>query len=205
MTEFDELRFSFGEATTEQKLIGLRSEALQRLLIAQGYAKLLHQAFDQNDVTTNKSNEYKEWASKILEYTQSLQVLLDAITFPQYREGRGLPELNPYESLLDAIRDTAQKLSLSLEKTIDDTSKIFVHSKYPLVLMDEPKYHREISFQLENSSYVVELLSYVDSRMFQEEYRLSLSTLDDVAIIIDKWLLEKRTLNEIQEIYPLPQ
>jgi len=184
--------------------MSLRSEALQRLLIIQGFAQLLNQAFNQNEVTkSDKPEEYKEWVAKILDYTQSLRVLLDAITSPQYREGIGLPELNPYENLLDAVRDTAQKLNLPLADAVNDETKIIVHSKYPLVLMDEPKFHREIRFHLANSKYVVTLLSWIDNRMFQEEYVISLSTLDNVTIVINQWLLEQRTLNEMKEIYPL--
>ncbi|MEP7135604.1 MAG: hypothetical protein ABI904_11795 [Chloroflexota bacterium] len=206
MTEFDELRFSFQEITAEQKLMSLRSEALQRLIIIHGFASLLHQALEQNKVSeTNKPDEYKEWVSKILDYTQSLKVLLDAITSPQYREGVGLPELSPYDNLLDAVHDTAQKSNLLLAEALSDETKIIVHSKYPLVLMDEPKFHREIRFHLANSKYVVTLLSWIDNRMFQEEHVISLSTLDDVAIVINRWLLEQRTLKQMQDAYPVPK
>jgi hypothetical protein len=104
---------------------------------------------------------------------------------------------------MEAVRATAQKLKLPLAEAMDDATKIFVHHKYPLVLLDEPKYFREISFRLANSKYVVELLSWVDNRMFQKEQEVILSSLDDVAKVINLWLLEKQTIKEIQDVYPV--
>ena len=203
MTEFDEIRFSFRETPADQKLIVLRSETYQRLLIIKGFAELLRRGFDQpNGAKTEKIEEYKEWLSKIIDSTKSLQVMFDAIALPQYRETAGLPELRPYESLLDAVRETAQKLNLPLSEAIDDGTRITIRGKYPLVLMDEPKYHREISFQLANSKYVVTLLSWIDDCMFQEEHAIHLSNLGDVATVINYWLLEQKALKEIQDSYP---
>jgi hypothetical protein len=38
--------------------------------------------------------------------------------------------------------------------------------------------------------------------MFQVEHQIAPQTLDDVAIVINLWLVEQRTLSEMQMIYP---
>jgi hypothetical protein len=202
MSNFDEFRFSFRDSSAEQRLVILRSESHRYLPIILGYAELLRREFEQLEAS-EKSDELKNWLSKVIDSAQITRDLIDALTVPQSLEGRGLPELRPYESLLEAIRETAQKLSLPLAKAIDDTASILIHSQYPLVLLGEPKRHREIRFALVKSGYSVELLSLAENRMFQVEYQVSLSTLNDVAIVINQWLLEQRTASEIQKAYPL--
>ncbi len=201
MSNFDEFRFSFGNNPAEQKLQILRHEFLGKSAVIQGYAEILRQAFERPEMVQSP-DELKDSISKIIDSEQYIRDLIDALTISHNREKYGLPELRPYENLLDAIRATAQKLALPLAEAIDDTSRIFVYSGYPLVLRDEPKYHRQIYFHLVNSKYVVELLSWIDNRMFQSDLQVSFSTLDDVAVVINQWLLEKRTLDEMQAIYP---
>jgi hypothetical protein len=200
MSRYDEFRFSFRDSSAEEKLQILRSESFRTLPIIQGFSELLRRALEKSE-TVEKPDELNEWILKIRNSSQTLHDLIDVMTSSQNQE-RGIPELRPYDNLLDAVRDTAQKSTLSLAKAIDDTSRIFVYSGYPLVLRDEPKFHRQIYFHLANSKYVVELLSWIDNRMFQSDLQVSFSTLDDVAIVINQWLLEKRTLDEMQALYP---
>jgi hypothetical protein len=204
MSDFDELRFSFRDASAEQRLAILRSETFRRLPIILGFAELLRRAFEQ-PVSDQKHEEMKEWISKVIFSTQSLRDLIDVLTSMQDEVERGRPELQSYESLIDAIRDTAQKLALPLAEAVDDPEKILIHSQYPLVLLDEPKYHREISFTLLGLGYAVDLLSFVENRMFRVEHQIVLSTLDEVSTVINQWLVEQRTLDEMQMLYPLPK
>jgi len=201
MSNFDEFRFSFRDKPAEQKLQILRSESLRELAIIQGFAELLRRSFEQSE-SNEKADEIQDWVFKVVESTKTMRELIDALTSFQNQNEHGLQELQPYESLVDAVREKAQKLSLPLAEAIDDVSKIYIHSQYPLVLLDEPKYHREISFALVKSRYSVELLSFSESRMFQVEYQVFPPTLDDVVVISNQWLLEQRTLSEIQKIYP---
>ena len=204
MSDFDVFRFLFRDSSAERKLAVLRMESLIKLSAIRGYAELLHR-FLETPETSKNPDELKDWAFRVSEMAQFVHDLTDALTASQNREGRGLPELRPYDSLLDAIRDVAQKLSLPLAEALDDTSRIFIHDQYPLVLLDEPRYHREIVFELDKSSYSVELLTFGQSRMFEVESQMLLSNLEDVATVIDQWLLEQRTANEIQRIYPSPE
>lgn len=196
MSNFDEYRFSFRDRPAEQKLQILRSESFRELAMIQGYAELLRRSFEQTETIENP-DEIKDWVSRVVASTKTLRELIEAVTSSQGHNEHGLPELQPHESLLDAIREKAQKLALPLAEVIDDESKIFIHSLYPLVLLDEPKYHREISFALRKSEYSVELLTYSENRVFQIEYQVSPQTLDDVAIVINLWLVEQRTLSEM--------
>jgi hypothetical protein len=202
MSKFDEFRFSFRDRTAEQKLQILRSESLRELAVIQGHAELLRRSFEQSK-TDEKSDDPDEWISRVICSAQVMRELLDALTLSKNREGLGLPELQPYESLVEAVRDRAQILALPLAAAIDDPSRIFIHSQFPLVLLDEPKYHREISFALVNSGYSVELLSFVENRTFQIEYQVFVSTLDEVTTVINQWLLDQRTADEMRKVYPL--
>lgn len=204
MSNFDEFRFSFGNDPAEQKLQILRHEFLGKSAVIQGYAEILRQAFERPEMVQS-ADELKDSISKIIDSEQYIRDLIDALTISHNREKYGLPELRPYENLLDAIRVTAQKLALPLAEAVDDTSRIFICGQYPLVLRDEPKYHRQISFALVKSKFLVELFAFVENRMFQVEYEIVLSTLDDVAVVINQWLLEQRTLTQMQETYPLPK
>ena len=201
MSNFDEFRFSFRRRPAEQKLQILRSESLREWAVVKGYAELLRRAFEQSETIENP-DEIKDWVSKIVESTKTMWELIDAVTSFQNQNEHGVSELQAYESLVDAVHEKAQKLALPLAEAIHDDSKIFIHSQYPLVLLDEPKYHRQISFALVKSSYSVELWSFSESRMFQVECQVFPRTLDDVAIIVNQWLLEQRTLSEIQKVYP---
>ncbi|MEM8531957.1 MAG: hypothetical protein AAGF95_14025 [Chloroflexota bacterium] len=204
MSDFDIFRFSFGDSSAERKLAVLRMETLIKLSAIQGYAELLHR-FSEKPEIHRDADKLKEYTSRVSEMAQFVHDVTDALTVSQNREGRGLPELRPYDSLLDAIRDVAQKLSLPLAEALDDTSRIFIHSQYPFVLLDEPKYHRKTVFALDKSSYSVKLLTFAESRMFEVESQMILSNLEDVATVIDQWLLEQRTANDIQRMYPSPE
>lgn len=201
MSNFDDYRFSFRDKPAEQKLQILRSEAFRELTVIQGFAELLRRSFEQAEAS-EKPDEIKDWVSRVITSTKTLRELIEAVTSSQSHNEHGLPELQPYESLLDAIREKSQKLVLPLAKVIDDETKIFVHNQYPLVLLDEPKYHREISFALVKSEYSVELLTFSENRMFQIEHQVFPKTLDDVAIVINQWLVEQSSLSEIQMAYP---
>ncbi|NOK64033.1 MAG: hypothetical protein GFH27_549409n7 [Chloroflexi bacterium AL-W] len=204
MSDFDVFRFSFRDSSAERKLAVLRMDSLIKLSAIRGYAELLHRFLEKPETCENP-DELKEWASRVSEMAQFVHDLTDALTASQNREGRGLPELRPYDSLLDAIRDISQKLSLPLAEALDDTSRIFIHSQYPLVLLDEPRYHRKIAFALDKTGYSVELLTFAESRMFEIEGQVLLSNLEDAATVIDQWLLEQRTANDIQRMYPSPE
>src|SRR5688572_9003252 len=188
MSDFDALRFSFRDNSAEEKLAILRSASLHGLPILRGFTELVSRALEQPNAL-EKSEDVAGMLSKVIDTASDLRELIEALSSPENREERGRAELRPYECLLEAIRDTAQKLALPLVEAIDDSRRIFVHSQYPLVLLDEPKHHRELSFSLIKSGYSVDLLSFVDNRMFQVEHQIFLSTLNDVAIVINQWLV----------------
>ena len=203
MSDFDALRFSFRDSSTEEKLAVLRSASLQGLPVIRGFTEVVSRALEQPE-PLEQSEDIAGMLSKVIDTASDLRDLIEVLSFPNNHEEHGRPELRTYECLLDAIRDIAQKLALPLADAIDDPSRIFIHSQYPLVLLDEPRYRREVNFSLVRSGYSVELLSFVENRRFQVEHAISLSALNDVAIVINQWLLEQKTLGDMQMLYPLP-
>lgn len=198
MSYFDIIRFQFGTLSAEHKLSILRAESLPLLSIVQGYGTLFHHTLEQQD-SAAFMNDLILWGDTIVDRAKMLRDLIDALTIPQHHEGRGIPELRPYDTLLEAIQRTADKLALPLAEAIEDPTKVFVHNLYPLVLLDEPRYHREVAFSLVESRYAVQLLSWTKEQIFQVVHAVQLSSLDGVANVINQWLIEHRALEDITQ------
>lgn len=198
MSYFDSIRFQFGTLPAEQKLRILRAESMCWLPTIQGYGRLLQYTVEQPDVSALTS-EILPWCQALVQSAEMLRDLVDALTYPHHRTDRGMPELRLYANLLDAVKDTAHALALPLAPAIDDTTKVFVHSLYPLVLLDEPTYHREVSCSLETSQYVVQLLSWTSKQMFEVVLELRLMSLPAVAVVISSWLIEQRSLEDVRD------
>ncbi len=176
----------------------LRIESRRMFTSIHGHGKLLSRAIEEQK-TLETPRDLKEWCAQIVENAEMMRDLIDALSRPDYREDRGLPELRPYDTLLDAVMDAAQRLDLPLAQAFADPSKVFLHSEYPLVLLDLPNKQREITFDLVQSRYRIELLSLIDNRIFRPESEIWPESLIIVATVIDQWLLENRTADEIHQ------
>jgi hypothetical protein len=147
MTFFDICRFQFGNIPAERKLMILRVESRRMFTSIQGHGALLSRAIEEQE-TLETSRDLRESCARIIENAEMVRDLIDALTKPDYREDRGLPELRPYDTLLDAVKDVAQRLALPLAQAFAEPSKVFVHSEYSLVLLDLPAKQREVTFEL---------------------------------------------------------
>jgi hypothetical protein len=189
MSYYDVIRFQFATLPAEQKLKVLRAESLRWLSSVQGHGLLLQKKLIHAQHAEG-SDELLRSADAIIHNVTLLSDLIDGLIIPQQREERGSAELRPYESLLAAVKDAAHHATLSLYDVIDDATKVFIHSMYPLVLLDEPRYHREVSFFLEDSRYVVELLAWTEDRSFRLISQMYPPSLMSVAALINQWIVE---------------
>ena len=196
MSFFDSIRFQFGSLPAEERLSILRAESVPLLSSIQGYSALMRHLLGQGEPLT-PSRDMAAYCSTLASQAQRLRDLIDALANPQYCKERGSPELSPYDSLLDAVKHTADKLAVPLRDALTDASQVSVHSHYPLVLLNEPKYHREAIFSLGETDYEVQLLEWTDERMFRVVAEQPLLSLDSVVRVISHWLIEHWTADEI--------
>ena len=195
MSQFDVFRFKFGNGPAEERLVVLRGEGLRLANYILAYSELI--LHDLEEIPRSiASLEIKESSLSIRDKAKELRNLLDALTAPHYREQLGLPALRPYDTLLDAVKETSKTLELSLAKALEN-GELYVHSDYPLVIWDSPKPQRKIAFELAESQYRVQLLSLVDGRQFVLEGEIRPKTLEKVAKIIQSWLLGNLSASDL--------
>lgn len=196
MSFFDSIRFQFGSLPAEERLSILRAESVPLLNSMQGYSALMCRLLAQAEPPA-PPHDMAEYCSTLEHQARRLRDLIDACANPQYYKERGRPELRPYDSLLDAVKHTADKLAVPLRDALTDASQVFVHSLYPLVLCNEPEDHREAIVSLGATDYAVQLLEWTDERMFRVVATQPLVSLDAVVRVISQWLIEHWTVEEI--------
>ncbi len=201
MSIFDSIRFSFGHATAEDKLIMLRAEGMQRLSIVQAYSELL--LLNEKDLmATGAPVEFLDWIKAVNHNAGELRELIDALAAPQIREGHGRPELSRFDRLRDAVEQKADELNLPLSKALVDGQKLLVHGEYPLVLRDTHVPQRQASLSLTESKYRVDLYSLVDDYRFDLEFNIELTALQEVVVVLNHWLIERALPGDLGDIFP---
>ncbi len=197
MSSFDILRFQFGNAPAEQRLANLRPEGLRLINPIKGYSELLVHELEKS-IPQNVAPEIKDWSLIIRDKIKELEELFEAFTAPDYRERFGLPELKPYNTLLDAVKQTAVTLKLPIYQALVE-SELYIHSEYPLVIWDSPKPAHQIVWELVENQYRVQTYSIVSSeseRLFTKDDEFWPSTLEEVATIIQHWYIDKENPEE---------
>jgi hypothetical protein len=118
-------------------------------------------------------------------------------TAPDEQNSRGLPELAPFSSLLNAIQHTACEMNLSLCDFLD-TDFLKASHDYPLVIRNSSSPLRQVSCRLIKSSYLIELYTLNESQYFLQNCKLTHESLEDVATVFQQWLLDNFTTDDIQ-------
>lgn len=192
MSTFDIIRFQFGNASAEQKLAILRVESLTLLGVIQGYSDLLIREVDDFS-SINLPSELKEYSLIIKDTSRRLSELFEALTAPQYRERYGLPELKPYDTLLDALKQTAVTLKLPLAEALENNT-LLTRDDYPVVIWDSGEPQHQILFELLESQYRVQLLvaeTAGKNQIFRVVKEAKPETLNEATEIIQRWLLDE--------------
>ena len=192
MSLFDMIRFQAGNASPEQKLAFLRPETFRLLNFIKGYATLIEHDVGKlanSDITS----ELKEDSLNLKKYSEELSELIAAITAPEYREKYGLAELKPYDTLLDALKETAVTLKLPLAKALENNI-LHTGEDYPVVVWDSGEPQHKIQFELLESQYHVRLLvsdTVEKMQIFRVVKEGKPKTLNEATEIIQRWLLDE--------------
>lgn len=195
MSAFDVFRFQFGNAAAEEKLVIIRSEGMRLFNFIKGYTGLIE--FELEEGSTAKiTPEVKRWNKKVSDKVIEFEELILALTGPNIREKLGLPELRSYNTLYDAVIQVSINLKLPLAEALENGSLYFRRYEYPLVIQDSSVPQRQIIFQLKKCQYHIELMVLAEGNSFSTEGDVFLETLENVVIIIQRFLVEKYSASE---------
>lgn len=191
MSSFDIFRFQFGNASAEEKLAILRSESLVPLNVIQGYSDLLIREVD-NISSTEVPPELKEYSLIIKDTSRKLSEYFEALTAPHFRERYGLAELKPYDTLLDALKQTAVTLKLPLAEALENNI-LHTRDDYPVWIWDSGEPQHKIQIELLESQYRVRLLvsdTMGKNQIFRVVKEAKPKTLNEAIETIQRWLLD---------------
>lgn len=224
MPSYDEYRALFADKSPEDKIHILRPESKRLLSTLKGYSLLIQKMNNERGAPQMPDN-FGEWSKKLVDDIQELIDLIDALTDWKHRnilekeqanqrrefgekmwkhEQAGLPELQQYRSLLDAIEQTAQRLRLSFAGEI----RAVAHYN-PGSFVEFSASARRVRIGSQAGShgiyvgYVVTLAWRVDKRniIWQEHEGLTRS-LDEIVHVLYHWIVEQTDLEKIRQKYP---
>ena len=222
MPNYDDYRRLVKDRSAEEKLATLRPEAIRLLSMLHGYGMLVHKLVQERGAI-QMPPDFIDWCKKIVDNTEELMDLVEAFTDVKHRndlrqehqeseraraeahwkaEQEEFPELKSYSSFTDAVKQTANKLSLSFPDDMEITN-IFFPSVLSVFSTEERRVniHAVLPVQkIRPVGYVVVLsklgpdgLSAVGSK-----HEGLTKSLDEVVTVICQWLVEKWALEEIQ-------
>jgi len=226
MNNYDKFRDLTINASTEEKLMIIRSESVRIVGFVSGYAALMLHILEEQ-TAPELPDDFKAWCKKVVEGAQEMRDLIDALTDPRHRtllqqeyanqkrqfdeeqwkntQAR-VPELGQYESFVQAIEQTAQALGFSL--TENPTEKINIDTPfYPNGFLDLRGRERRASIGAQFSQqdgrihigYTVTLKWCSDKRNITwQEHRGCIQSLMDAVTTLSRWLVEDWDLERIK-------
>jgi hypothetical protein len=225
MPNYDEFREMFANNSAEEKLAILRSEARQRLTIAYGFSLLINKLIEERK-PPELPDDFGDWCKKVTGSLEELQDLIDALTggedrsvFKEERakhdkeigemiwksEQQGLPELQSYKSLGDALEQTTHKLKLSLFTPDIKIDESFLYPGGIVYFFAEDR-RAHIGAQASQSSdhnylgYTITLEWLIDKRNLKWKHFKGLTkSLDEAVVVLHHWLVEKQEFQNIQK------
>jgi len=162
MANYDEYRALATNASTEEKVAILRSESKRVLATLHGFAFLVHKLVEERGAPQMPS-DFIEWCEKLVGGTEELTDLIDGLFDQKHRdilrkereeiernraegfwkdEQAEFPELQNYSSFMEAVKQTAAKLGLSIPENIE-----IINVFYPSVLSVFSTSDRRVNIQ----------------------------------------------------------
>lgn len=214
----------FANTPAEEKLAILRSESKRILSTAHGYSLIMHKLIEERR-PLELPDDFEVWCKKVADSVEEVQDLIDALTDQEHRSvfrdeqakrdrefgemlwkghQQGLPELQSYACLRDAVEQTAHRLGLSLfasEAKIDDS---FWHPG-GMVYFYAPERRAHIGAQASQRDsrrylgYAIILEWLSDKRNVKWGRHEGLApSLDEAVTVLHHWLIGKQELQIIQ-------
>jgi hypothetical protein len=223
MSRYDEFRELFAKESPRTKLAILRSESKRILSTIHGFGMLIQKLVHEREAF-QMPPDFGEWSKKVVDGTEELMDLIGALTDSKHRdilrkeweeqeharaegfwkeERAEFRELRNYASFVEAVKQTASKLGLSIPEDVKTTSFF-----YPSVMSAFSVAERRVNVQAVLPKHNVRPLGYAVtlSELAEDEINIkgrghegSTKSLDEVVLVLYRWLVEKWTLERIQD------
>ena len=222
MSDYEEFRKLLLNRSDSQKLVILRAESIRLLARISGYATILKKTVAERDVP-ELPDDFEKWCEVLLSSSHELQDLIEA-SIDEHRDVRReqeavrkaewvkemweydkqvAEELQPFESMLEAVAETAQ--SLDLKNDLFSPNVILdKHHRYPLFKTksrwgDVGVQKRDDTF----GGYRITLNWLQDPRNMEwKDYTAFAATLKDAIKVLHAWLILELSIEELIQRYP---
>lgn len=227
MSTYEEYRTLFANSSDEETLSMLRMESKRLLPRLIGFASLISELVEKRGVP-QMPDDFNRWCGIVLENAHELADLIDAtakthrLEWQQERAKRdlelgqllwkdaqrGLPELQPYSSLKDAIEQTAKDNNLSFVGQPDHEIRIEQDFLAPggIIYFWSSERRAYIGTQKRDYSYTGYALAVqwlTDARnMKWDEYECLAPSLVEGVIVLHSWLVEGWSLSKLIDHHP---
>jgi len=205
----------------------LRPESKRLLSTIHGFSSLIQKMVEERGAP-QMPDKFSNWCERVVDSSQELIDLIDALTDWKHRsilqqesadhkrefdermwqyEQADLPELRGFESLIEAVLQTAQKLGLPLDHSSAGEIK-WSAFYYPASFVDCFMPKRRVRFGSQagqggrHVGYVVALIWLADERNLDwQEHEGLTRSLDEAVTVLHRWLVEYRDLESIRREY----
>lgn len=223
MTKYDEFRKKFGNASPEEKLAIIRSESRRLLNSARGDSLLMNQLIEERK-PPELPDDFGKWCQKVEESVKDLEDLIDALTDRKHRSimreeqaerdnkfnetlwkhaQQGLPELQKYSSLRDALEKFAERLGILL---LPPETKIKEHGNIVSFFGTERRAligPQASQRDLHYLGYAITLKWLFDGRNLEwHEHEGLTQSLEEAVTVLHMWLVKNVGLDLIRQEYP---
>lgn len=223
MNNYDKFRNLTTNSSAEEKLMTIRSESIRIVGSVSGYAALMLHILEER-TAPELPDDFKVWCKKVVDGTQEMRDLIDALTDPRHRTllqqeyenqkrqfneeewkvmQAKVPELQQYKSFVQAVEQTAHKLGLALTET--QVEKIAINAPfYPggFVELRGRDRHAHIGAQFSygiHIGYAITLQWCSDKRnMTWQEHKGYIASLTEAVTTLNRWLVEDWDLERIK-------
>jgi hypothetical protein len=222
MPSYDEIRDFIKDSSLEEKISIFRQEVRPIVSSVRGYSNLITMMVKERGAP-NMPDDFLAWCETLVENSGLLQDWIEATCYPDHRsiyqekdatrdrefgeslwkhQQAGLPELEPYQSLRDAIIATAQNMELPL---VDPSLTLDDHFWYPgggITLMIQVRNaHVQPKRQMYGNGYqgyAVDLKWTTDRRNLEARtYEALAPDLIQLTLVLFRWLIQKSELGDL--------
>jgi len=222
MANYDEYRALAANASTEQKVAILRSESKRVLTTLHGFAILVHKLVEERGVP-QMPPDFIEWCKRLVNDTEELTDLIEGLFDQKHRdilrkerediernraeefwkeEQAEFPELQNYSSFIEAVKQTAAQLNVSIPGNVE-----IINVFYPSVMSVFSTTERRVNIQAVLPKHNVRPFGYavILSELAADELNTkgpkhegSTKSLHEVVLVLYHWLVDKWDLEKIR-------
>jgi len=226
---YDDIFSSSENLSPDEKLANLRNEAKQIFFTLLPRAEMILDLVKERKAQ-EMPDDFEDRCAEVLQQIKMLQDLVEGLTDRQHRDvsrqqheremkladrasheqwwrrlQSKLPELQPYENIVQAIAQTAQRLVVPWDDNIRE--KNHKNADYTFVTLMGAERKVRVGIQVTTYKetgffYFVKLEWLADQRNLDwREYTSLTHSLEDAIVVTSRWMFEQWTLAQIQKNY----